>query len=107
SRMFYLNGKDRFAHRLWSAFDSSPLIYPDADIMFVGGENGVIYYVKLNSQYAMSTPYLSIAPDIAKVKYQESKAQYQGIESSLVGFKDKLYTSDNHGFIQCLSAFDL
>src|SRR5262249_48151203 len=39
-KLYFLNGRDPFAYRAWSAFDSSPLIHPQSDYMFVGGENG-------------------------------------------------------------------
>lgn len=106
-RMYYLNGKDKFAFRLWSAFDSSPLINPAADIMFVGGENGLLYRVDLNSRFMDETPYVDIQPKVLKARYKSSSYQYQGIENSLAGHNDKIYLSDNHGFIQCINANNL
>jgi len=106
-RIYFLNGRDAFAHRAWSAFDGSPLIHAGADIMFLSGENGLVYSVQLNSQFKMNSPFVSIKPDVKKYRYQYNSVQYQGIESSLAGYKDKLYFCDNHGFIQCLSVDDL
>jgi outer membrane protein assembly factor BamB len=107
SRTYFLNGKDPFAHRLWSAFDSSPLIYGAKDIMFVGGENGLIYSVNLNTKINSTVPGLNATPSILKMRFKGPTVQYQGIESSLIGYNDKLYLSDNHGLIQCLSADSL
>jgi outer membrane protein assembly factor BamB len=73
----------------------------------VGGENGLIYRVDLNSTQDSAGLNPVITPKVLKARYLKDKYQYQGIENSLVGYKDKIYLSDNHGFIQCLNANDL
>lgn len=102
SKIFYLNGKDPFALRGWSAFDGAPLIEPGSDNLFQGGENGVVYSLPLNSK--MDSISFSLKPEVKKYRYQYNATQYQGIENSLVGYKNRLFFSDNNGFIQCLSA---
>lgn len=103
-KIFFLNGRDSFAHRAWAAFDGSPLIDENSDVLFLGGENGLIYSMALLTHYNSSLPGLAISPEATKYRYQINKTQYQGIENSMVGYKDRLYFADNNGFIQCLSA---
>ena len=45
------SGGDNFALRGWYAFDSSPMISADTDTLFWPGESGVLYAIKLNTQY--------------------------------------------------------
>jgi outer membrane protein assembly factor BamB len=108
SRIFFVNGRDPFAYRAWAAFDGAPLYAEGKDILFLGGENGVVYSVQLNSNLSFPDSSLisnlTILPKVDKYRYQFNTSQYQGIENSLVGYRDQLYFSDNNGFIQCLSA---
>lgn len=99
-KLFFLNGRDPFAYRAWSAFDSSPLINPESDNLFVGGENGVVYALSLNSRW--SAGYVSVAPSVSRYRYQAVANHMQGIESSLVGWHDRIFFSDNNGFIQSM-----
>lgn len=100
-KLFFLNGRDPFAYRAWSAFDSSPLIHPESDHLFLGGENGVVYGLNLNSKWYGGT--VQVSPEVSRYRYKANPNHYQGVESSLVGYKDRLYFSDNNGYIQCLS----
>ena len=100
-KLFFLNGRDPFAYRAWSAFDSSPLIHPESDFMFVGGENGILYGLDLHSSWKGGVP--TVTPEVNRYRYKANPNQNQGIESSLVGYKDRLFFSDNNGYIQCLS----
>jgi outer membrane protein assembly factor BamB len=107
SKIFFLNGHDTFALRSWAAFDSSPLIDGQADAMFVGGENGLVYSVGLHTKLIKSPPAVSVAPQVTKYRYKLNASQLQGIESTLVGYRNVLYFCDNNGFIQCVSANDM
>jgi outer membrane protein assembly factor BamB len=106
-KIFFINGRDSFAHRPWAAFDGAPLIDGRTDAMFLGGENGLVYSIALHSSFKSVPPQMSVAPEATKYRYQLNTTQYQGIESTLVGYKNKLYFCDNNGFIQCLSANSL
>jgi outer membrane protein assembly factor BamB len=107
SKAFFLNGRDPFAFRPWSAFDCAPLMDERSGNLFVGGENGLVYSIALHHTLMESKPYIKVAPESTKYRYQLNPTQYQGIESSLVGYKDRLYFCDNNGFIQCLTADNL
>ena len=47
----FINGRDKFSYIGWGAFDGNPVIDAKTDTMFLPGENGVIYVVKLNTNF--------------------------------------------------------
>ncbi|MBS4537123.1 pyrrolo-quinoline quinone [Clostridium sp. D2Q-11] len=102
--LHFINGKDNFAIRKWGAFDSSPLIIKESDVMVLGGENGLLYIVKLNTDFDIKTSKINVNPKIIKFKYQVKGSYYPGIESSISGYKNLIYWPDNSGNITC---FDL
>jgi hypothetical protein len=103
-RLFFLDGKDRFAVRNWAAFDGAPLINPKNDMMYLGGENGLFYFVKLNTHVDSLTLATAVAPQVLKLKYHVNAEHKVGIENSVAAFQDKIFFADNHGYI---IAFDL
>jgi outer membrane protein assembly factor BamB len=100
-KLYFLNGRDPFAYRAWSAFDSSPLINAQSDYAFLGGENGVVYGLDLNSKW--QSGYVTVSPEVSRYRYKVNPNQNQGVESSLTAWKDRLYFCDNNGYVQCLS----
>jgi outer membrane protein assembly factor BamB len=100
-KLYFLNGRDEFAYRPWSAFDSSPLIHPASDHLFVGGENGVLYGLDLNTTWKGGKPI--VAPEVSRYRYKANPNAFQGIESSLAAWRDRLFFCDNNGYVQCLS----
>lgn len=105
-----VSGKDYAARRDdWSAFDSSPLVIEDHLIW--PSENGVLYLIKLNTQYDAATGLLSIKPN-DKLKYRYTGSGYSsasiagkrwyGYESSVAAFRNYLYICDNGGRLQCI-----
>lgn len=101
--LHFINGRDTFAYRSWAAFDGAALINPKNDRMYLGGENGLVYTVKLNTRLDSATRRLTVAPQELKYRYKINADHQQGIENSVAAFQDKLYFADNHGYIQCLS----
>lgn len=105
-----VSGKDHTARRdNWSAFDSSPLIVEDTLIW--PSENGLIYFVRLNTQYDAATGSLSISPgDKIKFRYQgsdyttgaQTDRRWYGFESSAAAFRNYLYVTDNGGRLFCI-----
>lgn len=100
-KLYFLNGRDAYAYRAWSAFDSSPLIHPESDHLFVGGENGVLYGLDLNTAWTGGN--LSVDPAVSRYRYKANATPFQGIESSLTAWQDRLFFCDNNGYVQCLS----
>lgn len=102
-------GYDYFCEREWQAYDSSPIIADDTIIY--GGENGVLYTAKLNTAFDAAAGTVSIEPE-RLVKYRYSGSGYNkgdaagtrwyGIESSVAGFQDYVYFTDNGGRLQCV-----
>ncbi|MTI71745.1 MAG: pyrrolo-quinoline quinone [Firmicutes bacterium] len=100
--LYFLNGRDPLAYRGWGAFDGSPLINRKTDSMFIGGENGIFYNVKLNTDFKPLDKTISIQPEILKLRYKIDNNNYQGIENSIATYKNLCYFADNGGAIICL-----
>ena len=69
SSLYEINGYDDYAYRGWPAFDSSALIYPEGDIVIEAGENGILYIIKLNTNYDRENNTVSINPETLKYRY--------------------------------------
>lgn len=102
-------GYDYFGDRSWQGYDGSPLISDDN--LIYGGENGVLYTVKLNTSFDSETGNLSLAPErLVKYSYNGSgysakdaaNSRWLGIESSIAGFENYAYFTDNGGRLQCV-----
>ncbi|WP_242972862.1 PQQ-binding-like beta-propeller repeat protein [Anaeromicrobium sediminis] len=99
-KLLFINGRDAFAYRGWSAFDSTAIVDGESDTMLIGGENGIFYKAKLNTEYENNS--VSINPQIKKYRYKISGNRYQGIENSVAVYKNLAYFADNGGWIQCV-----
>ncbi len=99
--------KDRLAPRGWSGFDSSPIVNPDSDMVVVAGENGVIYFIKLNSQFNEVSGDMKIKPQVYKYIIRYKKKTKLGYEASLSAYKNLLYFADNSGFLHCIDLRNL
>ncbi len=106
-------GVDRFAHRRWQAYDSSPLVDAEADTLIAPGENGVVYTVKLNSAYDPASGTVSVNPEgLVKYRYildgydtggnDDETKRWVGIENSMAVWRNYGFFTDNGGRLQCL-----
>ena len=110
SVLYSFAGGDGFAPRNWSAADSSPLIDAATDRLIYCSENGVIYFIKLNSSFDPETGTMTIdvnAQDVVKWRFvgkrSHSNGKYWlGMETSPVIFESYLYIADNGGHLICL-----
>lgn len=103
SKLYEIDGIDNDAYRNWPAFDSSPLIFNKGDILIEAGENGLLYIVKLNTNYKKEKMELSISPEIIKYKYNmRNNINRLGIENSVAIYANLLYFADNIGDIYCI-----
>lgn len=107
SKLYHINGIDKTAARGWGAFDSSALIHAGTDTLIEAGENGLIYFIKLNTTFNLHNKSISIKPDIYKYKYAIKGARSYGIENSPVAYENFLYFADNSGFIHCINIHTL
>ncbi len=100
--LYFIQGRDSFAYRSWAAFDSSAIINANTDTLFIGGENGLFYNIKLNTKFDIENKSININPEIIKYRYKIKGNQYQGIENSVAIYKNLAFFSDNGGSIQCI-----
>lgn len=106
SVLFTFGDNDSFTLRGWSCFDSAPLIDAETDQLIYPGENGVLYIVKLNTQYDEAAGTLRMNPEYVKWRYQggrsSSSTYWLGMESSAVIWQSHLFIADNGGYLMCL-----
>ena len=97
---------DSFAKRDWTAFDSCPLVDAETDTLIWPGENGILYTIKLNTQYDPDAGTISVSPDTpVKTRYSSAYSKdgrYLGYESSVSIVDDYLYVSENGGMFYCV-----
>ena len=97
------SGGDDFALRGWYAFDSSPMISAEADTLFWPGESGLLYAIKLNTQYDPDAGTLMMQPEVAvKARYSTSISHTIGYEASAVIVGNYMYIGDNGGMFYCI-----
>lgn len=108
SILYEKNGYDGFSWRAgWSAFDSSPLVDAETDTLIWPGENGVLYTIKLNTQYDKAAGTLTIEPaELVKTRYDTKRSNgttyWIGYEPSCVIVDRYLYISENGGMFFCI-----
>lgn len=108
STMYTFGDYDSFSLRGGlSFFDSSPLVDAETDTLIYPGENGILYLIRLNTQFDPAGGTLSIAPgSIVKWRYfglRSSGANFWvGMEDSAAIYKGYLFIADNGGHLMCL-----
>ncbi len=104
--MYTFGNGDSFSLRgNLSFFDGSALVDAETDQLIYPGESGVLYLIKLNTQYDPQAGTLSISPD-APVKWRyygnRSGGWYLGMEDSAVIWRGHIIFSTNDGYLFCL-----
>ena len=94
--LLHRTGKEIFAPRGWTAFDSSPLVDEENNTLYSPGENGLIYQQMLDFSRADSIP----KPN--RFKYKTDKSRRYGIESSMAVCRNLAYVTDNDGNLICV-----
>lgn len=102
TRLYSIMGRDPVAFRKWGAFDSSALVDKKTDTFLEAAENGLVYRVKLNTNFNREAGTLSVSPQLTKYRYKDSKNPELGIENSPAYYKNYMYFCDNGGIFQCL-----
>lgn len=101
--VFFLPGSDKEAPRRgWGAFDSSGLLNRNTDTYVVGGENGLIYLIKLNTNFDPMELTLEVKPEVARYRYKSPGLSDFGVENSLSVFRNLAFFADNGGTLQSL-----
>jgi outer membrane protein assembly factor BamB len=111
---FGKQGTDDFARRKWYAYDSAPLVDAETDTLIYPGENGIVYTMKLNTEYSPEIGSISVNPsNVVKFRYDcnniydgidvaDSTHKWQGYEGSAAAWNGHLYLSSNDGMFQCI-----
>lgn len=104
--LFELNGSHKLAPRAWCAFDSGPLVDAETDTLIWACENGMLYTIKLNTQYDKATGTVSMDPDAPVIGYcthnYMRKGRNAGFEASVTAAKGYVYLADNSGMLLCV-----
>ena len=91
----------------WCAFDSSPLVHGETDTLIWPGENGILYTIKLNTQYDKAAGTISVNPEhVAAARYDTARSgsseYWYGMEASASIVGSYLYVSENGGMFYCV-----
>jgi len=101
--VFFLPGNDKEAPRRgWGAFDSSGLLNRATDTYVVGGENGLIYLLKLHTDFDPIRLTLRVAPEVARYRYKEGASTHFGVENSMSVLGGLAFFADNGGTLQAI-----
>lgn len=107
SVLYEFGASDGYALRAWSMYDASPLVDAETDQLIYPGENGILYIVKLNTQYDEAAGTLAMSPDEpVRWRYCGTRTGQQywvGMEASPVIWGEHLIIGDNGGNLMCLN----
>ena len=107
TKLYEFGINDPFSPRIFHAYDSSALFDIKNDLLIYPGENGVLYQMKLNTEYDPEAGTLSVAPsEMLKWTYSTKRTGekdfWWGMESSAVIWEGYLFITDNAGDVFCL-----
>lgn len=108
SVMYTFGNNDPFSLRgSLSYFDASALVDAETDTLIYPGENGILYKIKLNTNYNEANGTLSMNPgNITKWHYYGTRTSlssyWLGMEDSPVIYRGYLYVADNGGNFMCI-----
>ena len=106
--MYEFGHNDGFALRNLSFFDAAPLIHAETDRLIYPGENGILYIIRLNTNFDPVAGTLSINPtETIRWRYNGIRSNvngqfWLGIENSPVIWRGHLIMADNGGHLMCL-----
>jgi outer membrane protein assembly factor BamB len=102
-QVFFLRGRDADAPRsFWGAFDSSGLLNRTTDTYVVGGENGLVYLLHLNTVFDPIALSVTVAPEVRKYRYRHPHTLTPGVENSLSVVRNLAFFGDNSGLLQAV-----
>ena len=107
-QLYLLDGEDEEAPRNWPNFDSSALFSRQEDTLYVGGENGLFYKLKLNTVFKPEEKTIDVNPEVSRFKYRrpdegnsDADSNY-GIENSPAAWENLIFFADNGGMIKAI-----
>lgn len=113
SILYEFGEKDGFSLRDLSYFDSSALVDADTDTLIYPGESGILYIIKLNTNYDPQAGTISVNPQVTKWHYKGARTMstatndgttgwWLGIEDSAIIWRGHAIFSDNGGHLMCI-----
>lgn len=108
SVMYEFGANDPFSLRgSLSFFDGSALVDAETDRLIYPGESGILYIMKLNTNYDEKAGTLSINPsELVKWRYNGTRSTKEtfwlGMEDSAIIWRGHIIMSDNGGNLMCL-----
>ena len=100
--LYTIDMVDSVADRTWAASDSTVKIDAASDTAFICGENGLIYSLRLNSNFDQENYKISIKPELYKYYYKPLISGTVGIEATPAFYKNYMFVQDNNGTLQCI-----
>lgn len=106
--MYTFGNVDSFSLRgTLSYFDASPLVDAETDQLIYPGENGILYIIKLNTEFDPEKGTVSIDPgSIVKWHYYGKRTSlssyWVGMEDSPAIWQGYVFMADNGGNLMCL-----
>lgn len=100
--VFFLPGRDSASPRDWGAFDGSGLLNRATDSYLEGGENGLFYVLRLNTDFDSIGLTLKVRPEVLRYRYAPPGSAHYGIENSLSVVGNLAFFADNGGTLQAL-----
>ncbi|MDY7225423.1 PQQ-binding-like beta-propeller repeat protein [Hyalangium rubrum] len=100
--VFFLSGKDKASPRRWGAFDSSGLLNRATDSYLLGGENGLFYALRLNTNFDAIKLTLKVRPEVLRYRYTPTDSAHYGIENSISVVGNLAFFADNGGTLQAI-----
>ena len=107
SVMYSFGNSDEFQLRGVDFFDSSALVDAETDTLIYPGENGLLYMMKLNTNYDQAAGTLSVSPsNLVKWRYwgtrTSDESYWLGMEDSADIYGGYMFIADNGGNLMCL-----
>lgn len=107
SKLHFLNGRRSDKQRQYStngAFDGTPLFDRNSDSMIIAGENGLLYTLKLHSEFDFQDKKtISIDPEVTHLQSKgKQNDNTVSIESSVAMYGKYVYMADKYGYLRCV-----
>ncbi len=103
-QLLYTDGRDKNA--IWSsgAFNGSALFDRTSDTMVIAGQNGLLYSIKLNSDFNYKEATLTAKPATTSFssKTAKEKNNQVAVESSVAMYGAYAYYADQYGILRCV-----
>ncbi len=108
-KLYFINGRSSAKQSQYGtngAFDGTALFDRTSDTMVVGGENGLLYTVKLNTQFDFQDPAnmkLTASPEISYLKSKGKQPNPSvSLEASVASYNGYAFLADKQGYLRCV-----